>query len=372
MLEVLKSSFNSKGLRHFKTIKTACLMVIELSKMPSTVTMSDVALEAGVGVATVDRVINGRARVRPQTAQRVQQAADKLGYRGAALLRRRAAAAGESSRFGLLLQKRASAFYSELGAAWCAAADARSGGHATLEFAEELTPRHVAAHLERLGSRVDALAVVCADHPVIHQAIDRLSLAGCPVFALVSDLGAESRAGYVGLDNRKVGRTAAWALSRLAQGVGKIGLIIGSHRYQCQDACEIGFRSWLREHSPHFEVLETVVSLEDPGLASEATRELLHRHPDLQGLYIAGGGIEGVIEALNDTAERHIATVCHDLTALTRQALIDSRVDVVLSHPREWMVQNLLAAMAETVRARPSGGPRQIIVPLVLHCAANV
>ena len=88
MLEVLKSSFNSKGLRHFKTIKTACLMVIELSKMPSTVTMSDVALEAGVGVATVDRVINGRARVRPQTAQRVQQAADKLGYRGAALLRK--------------------------------------------------------------------------------------------------------------------------------------------------------------------------------------------------------------------------------------------------------------------------------------------
>ncbi|WP_205905383.1 hypothetical protein [Collimonas pratensis] len=30
-----------------------------------------------------------------------------------------------------------------------------------------------------------------------------------PVFALISDLAAEACAGYVGLDQRKVGRTAA-------------------------------------------------------------------------------------------------------------------------------------------------------------------
>ncbi len=32
------------------------------------VTIEDVALEAGLSVATVDRVLNGRAAVRPQTA----------------------------------------------------------------------------------------------------------------------------------------------------------------------------------------------------------------------------------------------------------------------------------------------------------------
>ena len=40
--------------------------------------MLDVARAAGVGVATVDRVINRRAAVRPQTAQRVLEAAEQL------------------------------------------------------------------------------------------------------------------------------------------------------------------------------------------------------------------------------------------------------------------------------------------------------
>ena len=36
-----------------------------------------------------------------------------------------------------------------------------------------------------------------------------------PVFALISDLTAQSRAGYIGLDNWKVGRTAAWAIANI-------------------------------------------------------------------------------------------------------------------------------------------------------------
>jgi hypothetical protein len=40
----------------------------------------DIAEEAGVGTATVERVLNGQANVLPQTAQRVIVAARRLGY----------------------------------------------------------------------------------------------------------------------------------------------------------------------------------------------------------------------------------------------------------------------------------------------------
>ena len=43
-------------------------------------TIEDVAVEAGVSVATVDRVLNGRAAVRPQTAERVEKAIRRLNY----------------------------------------------------------------------------------------------------------------------------------------------------------------------------------------------------------------------------------------------------------------------------------------------------
>ena len=45
--------------------------------------LQDIAEEAGVGIATVERVLNGRANVLPRTAQRVIIAARKLGCEAA-------------------------------------------------------------------------------------------------------------------------------------------------------------------------------------------------------------------------------------------------------------------------------------------------
>ncbi|MFM2054417.1 MAG: hypothetical protein RL456_2454 [Pseudomonadota bacterium] len=345
--------------------------------------MHDVAREAGVGVATVDRILNRRAHVRPETAQRVLAAAERLGFRRAGLLRHRIDDA-RAPRLGFLLQQARTPFYRDLARALVQACADEPAAAATpppgrtpgavVEHLDELTPQRVVDRLERLAAQVDAVALVAADHPQVNQAIDRLAAAGKPVFALVSDLSADGCAGHVGLDNRRVGRTAAWAVSRLARGPGKVGLILGSHRYLCQEQCEISFRSHLREHAPGFGRLETLVSLEEPPLAQIATLELLDRHPDLVGLYVAGGGIEGVIEALRAEAGRHgrIVTVCHDLTEVTRQALIDGTVDLVISHPLDWMAARLVATMRRAVQGGRGTEPVQVVVPFVTHTAASV
>lgn len=52
-------------------------------------TIKDVAREAGVSIMTVSRVINGKTNVRPATAEKIQQAIEKVNYRpnvGARLL----------------------------------------------------------------------------------------------------------------------------------------------------------------------------------------------------------------------------------------------------------------------------------------------
>ncbi len=123
----------------------------------------------------------------------------------------------------------------------------------------------------------------------------------------------------MGIDNRKMGRMAAWSMAHLSRSVGKVGLVLGSHRYVCQEECEASFRSYLREHAPQLQVLETLVSLEDVELARKATLEMLLCHPDLVGVYVAGGGVEGVLEALREAAVPGLTTVCHDLTDITRR-----------------------------------------------------
>lgn len=337
-------------------------------------TMEDVAKAAGVGVATVDRVINRRAPVRADTAQRVLDAAESLGFRRAGLIRRRITEQNRPLKLGFLLQSQRSPFYKELGHALRQTVQAmhHPGASPFIEFMEDLTPRIVAARLLAIAGTVDAVALVAADHPVINQAIETLQQKGVPVFALVTDLTSPAISGYVGIDNRKMGRTAAWAIAKLCKRPGKIGLILGSHRYLCQEQCEISFRSYLRENAAEFQVLETLVSLEDGALARAATLELLHCHPDLVAVYVAGGGIEGVLDALKQSALPDLVTVCHDLTDVTRQALLEGHATVVLSHPRDWMARRLCESMSEAIQNRQERSHGQDILPFTVYTLANV
>lgn len=332
-------------------IKVLKFDMIELSNQMTQATMQDVARLAGVGVATVDRVINQRSPVRPATSQRVLQAAKELGFRRTGLIERRMAEQGRSLRLGFLLQSQASPFYRALGQALRQQVQQQGrGSHAVaMEFMEDFSPRKVAERLHAMAQTVDAIAIVAADHPVILQAVEEVRGRGIPVFTLVSDLTTPARTAYVGTDNRKMGRMAAWSVAQLCRQPGEVGLVLGSHRYVCQEECEASFRSYLREQAPHLQVLETLVSLEDVELARKATLELLLCHPDLVGVYVAGGGVEGVLDALREADLPRLITVCHDLTDITRRALLNGLATVVLSHPREAMAQQLVERMVHVV-----------------------
>ncbi|MGR3342866.1 MAG: LacI family DNA-binding transcriptional regulator, partial [Paracoccaceae bacterium] len=211
-------------------------------------TMRDVAKLAGVGVATVDRVLNGRHPVRAATSERVLASAEQLGYHAAALIRHRIASTLPVRRFGFLLQKQSDVFYQnlaiELQAETLNARDIH--GSAKVVHVDELAPGTIASAMKELGSKVDAVACVAVDHPLVTNAVEELHEKGVPVIALLTPLSAASISGYIGLDNRKLGRTAAWLMARLVVTTGKVGLFVGSHRYIGHELTEGGFRSYFR------------------------------------------------------------------------------------------------------------------------------
>ena len=135
----------------------------------------------------------------------------------------------------------------ELKAATLASSAVR--GEAVVEYRDDLSPEATAERLLKLGRDVDAIAVVTVDHPRITEAIERLRANRVPVVAVISDVTAPERAGYVGLDNWKVGATAGWAMAKLCRKPGKIAIFFGNHRYLSQEMCEIRFRSYFRERA---------------------------------------------------------------------------------------------------------------------------
>ena len=338
-------------------------------------TIADLASEARVSVATVDRVLNGRHPVREETARRVYEAASAIGYHAAGLIRQRLRQDLPEYRLGFLLQRPNQAFYQaltrEIGAA---VGDARHfRGGATIEFLESQTPGEVAARLRDIGARTRAVGVVAVDHPTITAAVAELKERGAPVFSLLSDLASGVRESYVGLNNRKAGRTAAWMIGRTAAKPGKVAVFVGSHRFHGHEMREIGLRSYFREVAPQFEVLVTLVNLEESSLAHEATLDLVQRHPDLVGLYVAGGGMEGVISALREenTAGR-IVGVCHEITADSRSALADNIMTTVIATPIERLSRELVGLMARAIEAGAAEIPGQTFLPFDIYVSENI
>ncbi len=338
-------------------------------------TVADIAREAGVGVATVDRVLNGRATVRPETGRRVLEAARAIGYHGAALLKRRLDEAVPHYRLGFLLQHREQPFYQEFERHMVEACAAATEARLTPEIAFLRTqePAEIVPALHAMARRAQAVAMVAIDHPSVSAAVAEIEASGVPVFALLSDFAVGVRHGYVGLNNRKVGRTSGWLISRCVGRPAKVAIFVGSHRFHGHEERESGFRSYLRESAPQVEVIETQASLEDRAVAHEAVIGLLRRHPDLRGIYVAGGGMEGAIEAVREeTAPGQIAVICSELTDGSRAALADNVVAAVIATPLEALGRQISGAMIAALSEAGGGRQDQGFLPFDIYISENI
>lgn len=337
-------------------------------------TIRDLAQAAGVSVATVNRVLAGSGTVREATLQRVIEAAQGIGFYGLGALQQRAAAARARHRLGVIVQTPHRQFSQALAGAVEAAATEFRDAEVKLRFEhlDDLSPEAVATRLLALAEECEAVGVVAAEHPIVTDAIDRLAARGVPVLALVSPLSARVPVGFVGLDSWKVGRMSAWAFEHLCKAPGKLGILVGTHRYRCHDQNESGFRSYFREHANEFVLLEPQSTFESDAIAREVTEKLLRTHPDLKGLYVSGGGIGGALAALRGSGRAgQVVTVGYDLLEATRAGLLDGSLTLVISHPFRSFGREVVAALVRAKEAGPEGGAPSVSVPFEIVTREN-
>lgn len=330
------------------------------------VTIADLSREAGVSVATVDRVLNGRLKVREETARKVHEAARRIGYHGANAIHSRILADLPEMHFGIILQKGGHAFYRHFAAELEEQLQmhTRHRLRGTLRFAESTRPSELAEILTSMSGKVQAVAATGLDHHEVTRAVAELRSRAIPTFSLLSDFAQGIRENYVGLNNLKVGRAVGWLMSRMASRPGKIATFIGGHRYHGHELRETGLRSSLREYAPDLEVLGTQLNLEDPQVTYEIACAILEKHPDLAGIYCAGGGMEGAIAALRESGRAHgVMLVVNELTDETREALQDGTVKIVIASPLRQLCVELIPLMINTIERGMAETPGQRFLP---------
>lgn len=298
----------------------------------SRATIEDVAEKAGVSVATVDRVLNARAQVRPQNAKRVEAAIRSLNYHPDRLAAR--LARGREYRFCFVLPKGDNVFMQQLEHE--VAVHARhleaERVHADIIYTDVFDPLALASSLSAVRG-YDGVAVVALDHPRVREAIAGLAAQGVVLVTLVSDVPGSARAHFVGIDNAAAGRTAATLMGRYLSGrSGKIGIIAGSLSLRDHAERHFGFSQVMAQEHPDLELLPVVEGRDSGQRNSAITRQLIQTNTELVGIYNAGAGTEAIIDVLALSKRGHnIVFIAHELNTVTRKALIDGLLDVVIA-----------------------------------------
>jgi LacI family transcriptional regulator len=340
---------------------------------PPRARVTDIAQAAGVSSATVDRVLNGRPGVRANTAARVIQAAARLGYSIDTPEVADKPAAGRPMRIAFLLPSGTNRYlrmlgdYIEFAHNQWTAQDMKCRVH----YVESFNPDELAARLLQYGQRADGIVFMALEHPVVRDAVNALAEQGVPAITLISDLSNSRRLAYVGIDNRSAGRTAGLLLGRFMgpRPAGKIAMLAGSLNYRGHEEREIGFLHLIESTFPLLRVIGLREGHDDSERNYVQTRNLLHQHPDLAGIYNSGGGSDGVARAIVEAkTEQKILFVGHGLTPDTRALLIDGTMDALITQTPQSMVGNCLKIFGNVRRIQDAmDGVKPVQFSIVLR-----
>lgn len=341
------------------------------------VTLSDVAAKAGVGSATVDRVINERGNVSDEVRKRVLEAARALG-----LKRILPSAHHRIVRANVILARPDRPLISRMAIEvqrQSLRLDRAMSIHRTILKYE--SPETIAAAMLRDG--FDAVVVDAPDHPLIHDAIATLHRQDRPVVTIISDVPGSARLAYAGTDHYKAGRSSGYFLGRMTSALtqspsrpGKVIVLCHHIGFQAHAERIRGLQDQLGADGLHLVLAEIVRGGDDPLLSEVLLKEAFRRHPETVAIYNVGAGNRGVVAAIKaDILPQRPLFIGHELTAFTYASLRDGLMTLTIDQSPELQAQFALEVLMHHFGFEGASAvtpPYVSTVPIVLYGPQNL
>lgn len=335
----------------------------------------EIAAQAGLSEATVDRVLHGRHGVRPSTARQVERAvadlqrqADQLQLGGRTWVLDVVVQA--PLRFSVEVR---TALEAELPGLRPAVVRAR------FHLLDGSDPGPVVAALRGAATaRSDGVVLKAPQHPDVVAAVGRLAETGVPVVTLVTDLPGAARTAYVGPDNRGAGRTAAhlvdqWLGPARADEAGAVLVVRSSGVDLGEDERAAGFTEVLGSRR--------VLQVRDDEARSRAVLDDLRETLEdddagggvgaVYAMYAGAGGATAVLDALARHGQEPRVVVVHDLAAEHLALLRAGRVSAVLHHDLRTHLRRAARVLLQSRGGLP-GPPRSWAAPVQVVTRFNV
>jgi LacI family transcriptional regulator len=293
-------------------------------------TLKEIAHQAGLSLATVDRVLHGRSHVRQATQDRVTAAQDELA-------RQYAASRLQGKKVTLdIVMLAPDRFTSAVREAMEAEMPLMRPANfrARFHFAEVLGERELVALIKAIARRGTQGIVLKAPATLfVSQALAELGSRKIPIVTYVTDIDPALRLAYVGMPNHKAGSTAAYLLSRMAGSArGQVLITLSSKGFEGEDARRIGFTDHLARYAPHLTSVTVSEGFGVDSVTGSLVARALEENPDIRLVYSIGGGNRAILDAFAAIGRKIDVFAAHDLDRINTALLKDQKLSFVIHH----------------------------------------
>lgn len=283
-------------------------------------TIKEIAALAGVSRGTVDRVLNHRGDVNPQTEQKILEIVQSLDYKpnkaGIVLAARK-----KNLKIGVVLLGLGTVFYDDILSGIQQKAAELSDYNCSVLVRQTYYSLSQQLHAidGLMAEGINGLAISPYNDPSIREKINELYDMGIPVVTLNTDIENSRRIAYVGSHFYRSGETAGGLMRLMTHGDVRVGIISGSRDILCHTERIAGFQNAIAP-CDNIRIIDTLNNEDDETKSYDLTAGLLNRHPEINALYFTAGGVYGGCRAITDAGREHDTTVItYDMVDTTRE-----------------------------------------------------
>ena len=303
-------------------------------------TIYEIAKKADVSVGTVDRVIHHRGRVSKETAEKVNQLIQKLGYKPNVLARN--LSLKKIFTIGILIPNRdQDGEYWDLPARGIDKAiqeiqmyNVESLYYFYDKYSEDSFKKaclKVLRHREKLAGLIMAPVLSKAAENFIQTIPDNL-----PYVFIDSYVPNSKCMFYIGQESFQSGMLAARLMNMLMHGSGTIAVIrILPEEYHIIDRIE-GFTTFFKENNGCTLRIYNADRMRDGQILSSIADRILHENKGLKGVFVPHACVFQVAESLREKTDKgHIFVIGYDLVDHNRKCLNEGTIDFIISQRPE-------------------------------------
>ncbi|WP_296425686.1 LacI family DNA-binding transcriptional regulator [Yoonia sp.] len=304
--------------------------------------LKEIARQSGLSTATVDRAINNRPHVSPQTKARIAAAVSELAGQEAQL-----AARGRRMFFDFVVEAPAR-FSAEVrqAAEWVVPRIGVAVCRPRFVMHENMSEAEVVQTLARIAKRgSQGVCLKLRDVPAVRAAVDKLTASGIPVVTLVTDLTTPRRIAYVGLDNHSAGRTAAYLIAKTVGNVSGTVLTSRSNdQFLGEEARETAFTTTLKRLCPRLRMVDASGGGGAHFEKTQLMQRVLENLDHVCAVYSMGGGNHTILRILEQNRLQPGIYVAHDLDNDNRALIDTGHLSFVLHHDLRIDLENVFHA----------------------------